>query len=97
MTPYLCDLAIDFDAALAYKASDVEELITQIEAALAEVEDTKVVVVVKNAHYLTTKAFSVLYNYICKPSSDVFLVLVSSDKSKIFPPLLNYVQTTAAA
>lgn len=97
MTPYLCDLAIDFDAANAYEASDVEGLINQIQTTLAETEDKKVVVVLKNAHYLTTKAFSVLYNYIRKPHLNVVLVLVSSDKSRIFPPLLEYVQTTATA
>jgi DNA polymerase III gamma/tau subunit len=97
MTPYLCDLAIDFDAQIAYEASDVEALINQIQAFLVENEGRKVVVVLKNAHYLTMRAFSVLYNYIREPHSDIVLVLVSSDKSRIFPPLLEYVQTTAVA
>jgi DNA polymerase III gamma/tau subunit len=97
MTPYLCDLAIDFDAATAYEASDVEALINQIQVSLVENEGRKVVVVLKNAHYLTMRAFSVLYNYIREPQSDVVLVLVSSDKSRIFPPLLEYVQTAAVA
>jgi hypothetical protein len=33
MTPYLCDFAIDFDASTAYEASDVEELIFQVQTA----------------------------------------------------------------
>jgi DNA polymerase III gamma/tau subunit len=97
MTPFLCDIAIDFDAQSAYHASDIEKLINQIQTALTEAEGRKVVVVLKNAHYLTMKAFSVLYDYIREPHSNVVLVLVSSDKSRIFPPLLEYVQTTVSA
>ncbi|GJD23949.1 hypothetical protein RIVM261_089050 [Rivularia sp. IAM M-261] len=94
MTPYLCDTAIDFDAQTAYEASDIEDLINQIRVST---KGRKVVVVLKNAHYLTMRAFSVLYNYIREAPKDVVLVLVSSDKSRIFPPLLEYVQTTASA
>jgi DNA polymerase III gamma/tau subunit len=97
MKPYLCDLASYFDAATAYEASDVETLINQIQASVVENEGYLVIAVLKNAHYLTMKAFSVLYNYIREPHSDVVLVLVSSDKSRIFPPLLEYVQTTSSA
>lgn len=97
MTPFLCDIAIDFDAQSAYQASDIEKLINQIQTALTEAEGRKVVVVLKNAHYLTMKAFSVLYDYIRELHSNVVLVLVSSDKSRIFPPLLEYVQATLTA
>lgn len=75
----------------------IEELINQIQAALTEAEGRKVVVVLKNAHYLTMKAFSVLYNYIREPHSNVVLVLVSSDKSRIFPPLLEFLEATFQA
>ena len=92
MTPFLYDIAIDFDAQSAYQASDIEELINQIQAALTEAKGRKVVVVLKNAHYLTIKAFSALYNYIRELHSNVVLVLVSSDKSRIFPPLLEFLQ-----
>jgi DNA polymerase III gamma/tau subunit len=97
MTTYLCDLATYLDAATAYEASDIETLINQIQASVVENESRKVLVVLKNTHYLTMNAFSVLYNYIREPHSDVLLVLVSSDKSRIFPPLLEYVQTTSSA
>jgi DNA polymerase III gamma/tau subunit len=97
MTTYLCDLATYLDAATAYDASDIEALINQIQASVVENEGRKVVVVLKNAHYLTMKAFSILYNYIREPHSDVVLVLVSSDKSRIFPPLLEYVETISSA
>ncbi|BAZ71411.1 hypothetical protein NIES4106_62080 (plasmid) [Fischerella sp. NIES-4106] len=94
MTPYLCDSAIDFDAQSAYEASDIENLINNIQTTS---EGRKVVVILKNAHYLTMRAFSVLYNYIREANSSVVLVLVSSDKSRIFPPLLEYVQASASA
>lgn len=94
MTLYLCDRAIDFDAQTAYGASDIENLINQIRVSA---KGGKVVVVLKNVHYLTMKAFSVLYNYIREAPKDVVLVLVSSDKSRIFPPLLEYVLSTASA
>jgi hypothetical protein len=97
MTPYLCDFAIDFDASTAYEASDVEELILRVQTALSVIDGGKVVVVLKNAHYLTTRAFSILYNYVRELHTDVVLVIVSSDKSRIFPPLLEYVQTLAVA
>lgn len=95
MTPFLCDIAIDFDAQSAYQASYIEKLINQIQTALTEAEDTNVVVVLKNAHYLTMKAFSVLYDYIRELHFNVILILVFSDKSRIFPPLLEYVQANA--
>ncbi|MBG1269429.1 hypothetical protein [Nostoc sp. WHI] len=93
MTPYLCDLAIEFDAQVSYEAKDIENLIKQTKIALSESSKTKVVVILKNAHYLTTKAFSVLYNYIRESNSSLMLILVSCEKAKIFPPLLDYVQT----
>lgn len=92
MTPYLCNLAIEFDAQVSYEAKDIENLIKQTKIALSESSDTKVVVILKNAHHLTTKAFSVLYNYIQESNSSLVLILVSWEKAKIFPPLLDYVQ-----
>lgn len=96
MTSFLCDTAIDFDAIDAYEAKDIEGLINQIQTSLGEASGSKVVVLLRNAHYLTTKANACLYNYIRAPlSSNVVFVLVSTDKSKIFPPLLDFVQMTA--
>ncbi len=86
MTTYLYDLAIDFDAQTDYEASDIEGLKNQIESALAKAEGRKVAVVVKNAHYLTTRAFYMLYKYTREPNCDVVLVPVESDKSSIFSP-----------
>ncbi|BAZ13221.1 hypothetical protein NIES4071_50600 [Calothrix sp. NIES-4071] len=94
MTSFLCDQAIDFDATNTYEAKDVERLINQIQAYLAETENRKVVVLLRNAHCLTTKAFALLYSYIRESrASSVVFVLVSTDKSKIFPPLLDFVQS----
>ncbi|MEA5505948.1 hypothetical protein VB735_23085 [Halotia wernerae UHCC 0503] len=98
MTSFVCDQIIDFEATDAYEAQDIETLIEQVKALLAEVESSKVVVLLRNAHYLTTRAFAILYNYIREPiSSNVVFVLVSADKSKIFPPLLDLVQHQQAA
>jgi DNA polymerase III gamma/tau subunit len=97
MTSFLCDQAIDFDAVNGYEVKDIEVLINQLKISDAESE-RKVVVVLRNAHYLTTQAFALLYNYVRQPNaSNVVLVLVSSDKSKIFPPLLDFVQHQEAA
>jgi hypothetical protein len=93
----LCDSVIDFDAHTAYEAEDIENLISQVQQTLAENKTAKPVVVLKNAHYLTTKAFAVLNNYIRNSHPDISLVIVSSDKSKIFPPLLEYMESAYAA
>jgi DNA polymerase III gamma/tau subunit len=88
MTSFLCEQIIDFEAAKAYEAKDIEGLIEQVKTSLAESQGSKVVVLLRNAHYLTTRAFAILYNYIQEPiSTNVVFVLVSADKSKIFPPL----------
>ncbi|MEH1871087.1 hypothetical protein [Nostoc sp.] len=93
MTSFLCEQIIDFEAAEAYEVNDIEGLIKQVKTYLAESEGKKVVVLLRNAHYLTTRAFAILYNYIQEPiSTNVVFVLVSADKSKIFPPLLDFVQ-----
>ncbi|GAA6623403.1 hypothetical protein [Scytonema sp. NUACC26] len=93
MTSFLCDRVIDFDAARGYEAEDVKQLINQVQTSLSEIENSKILVLLRNAHYLTTKAFAVLYNYIRESSTtNVVFVLISTDKSKIFPPLLDYVQ-----
>jgi DNA polymerase III gamma/tau subunit len=98
MTSFVCDQIIDFEATIAYEAQDIETLIEQIKTKLAESEDTRVVILLRNAHYLTTRAFGILYNYIRSPiSANVVFVLVSTDKSKIFPPLLDLVQHQQAA
>ncbi len=93
MTSFLCDQIIDFDAISAYEAKDIEGLVNQIQETFIKAEGRKVVVLLRNAHYLTTKAFVILYNYVRESlSGDAVFVLVSSDKSKIFPPLLDFVQ-----
>lgn len=93
----LCDSIIDFDAHTAYEAKDIENLISQVQETLAGDKTAKPVVVLKNAHFLTTKAFTVLNNYIRNSNDAISLVIVSSDKSKIFPPLLEYMESTYAA
>lgn len=93
MTSFICDQIIDFEAVNAYEAQDIERLIEQVKVSLVEIEGCKVVVLLRNAHYLTTRAFVILYNYIRQPiSSNVVFVLISSDKSRIFPPLLNLIE-----
>ncbi|MBE9213647.1 MAG: hypothetical protein HC836_15990 [Richelia sp. RM2_1_2] len=93
----VCDSVIDFDAHTAYKAEDIENLISQVQQLLAENKTAKPVVVLKNAHYLTTKAFAVLNNYIRNSHSTVSLVIVSSDRAKIFPPLLEFIESADVA
>lgn len=98
MTSFVCDQIIDFEAAEAFEAKDIESLLEQIKSTQTQTEAFKVVVLLRNAHYLTTRAFAILYNYIQEPISDnVVFVLVSADKSKIFPPLLDFVQHQKAA
>ncbi|QSJ19142.1 hypothetical protein JYQ62_10640 [Nostoc sp. UHCC 0702] len=93
MTSFVCDQIIDFEAAEAFEAKDIESLIEQIESFQTQAQAFKILVLLRNAHYLTTRAFAILYNYIREPISDnVVFVLVSADKSKIFPPLLDFVQ-----
>jgi hypothetical protein len=59
-------------------------------------ESNNVVVLLKNTHYLTTKAFAVLYNYIRQNPSNNVIFIVSGDKSKIFPPLLDCLETSVS-
>ncbi|MBH8574926.1 hypothetical protein I8752_18260 [Nostocaceae cyanobacterium CENA369] len=93
MTSFICDQIIDFEATHAYEAQDIERLIEQVQTSLAEMEGRKVVVLLRDAHYLTTRAFVILYNYIREPfSTNAVFVLVSGDKSRIFPPLLNLIE-----
>ncbi|MBW4683915.1 MAG: hypothetical protein KME40_02205 [Komarekiella atlantica HA4396-MV6] len=94
MTSFLCEQVIDFDAIDGYEAKNIETLIEQLQA----IESRKVVVLLRNAHYLTTQAFAILYNYIRQlNSSHAAFVLVSTDSSRIFPPLLDFVQHQEAA
>ncbi|MBO3463095.1 hypothetical protein G7B40_038005 [Aetokthonos hydrillicola Thurmond2011] len=98
MASFLCDMVIDFDAVNGYEAKDVEQLIQQVKASGVGAAQRRVVVLLRNAHYLTTRAFAILYDYIREPlSSHVVLVLVSTDQSRIFPPLLDFVQHQQAA
>ncbi|MCM0589501.1 MAG: hypothetical protein KA716_04280 [Gloeotrichia echinulata DEX184] len=100
MTAFVCDQIIDFEAtnANAYEAQDIERLLEQIKTLLAQTEGSKVVVLLRNAHFLTTRAFGILYNYIRSPiSANAVFVLVSTDKSRIFPPLLELVLLRQAA
>jgi len=93
VTSFVCDQIIDFEATDAYEAQNIETLIEQVKAAMHEPNSLKVVVLLRNAHFLTRRAFAILYNYIRSPISvNVIFVLVSTDKSKIFPPLLDLVQ-----
>lgn len=49
---------------------------------LVEMEGSQVVVLLRNADYLTTRAFIIFYNYIRQPiSNNVVFVMVSGDKS----------------
>jgi len=94
MTSFLCEQVIDFDAIDGYEAKNIETLIEQLQV----IESRKVVVLLRNAHYLTTQAFAILYNYIRQlNSSHAVFVLVSTDSSRIFPPLLDFVQHQEAA
>jgi DNA polymerase III gamma/tau subunit len=93
MTSFICDQIVDFEATSAYEAQDIERLIEQINTLLADSEDSRVVILLRNAHYLTTRAFVILYNYIREPfSKNAVFVLVSSNKSRIFPPLLDLIE-----
>ncbi|MFB2918645.1 MULTISPECIES: hypothetical protein [Aerosakkonema] len=88
MQSILCQELIEFDASSRDRADDIQQLLPEVEAATQSR-----VVVLKNAHYLTTKAFAILYEYLReKSSNDVVFILVSSDRSRIFPPLLECVK-----
>ncbi|GEM_PF-1736084 len=94
MTSFICDQLIDFDASVAYESQNVEGLINQIQDAVAENGGRKVVILLRSGHYLTTKAFATLYDYIrTQSTNNIVFVLVSTDKSKIFPPLLSLLQS----
>ena len=80
---------IEFDAQQeGYQVKDIEQLLGRISQSAACLST---VVILKNAHYLTTMAFSLLYDYLQEHSTRVLMVLVSSDRSRIFPPLLDCV------
>lgn len=78
---------VEFDAQESYEAHDIQELLAQVSRTR-----NSTVVILKNAHYLTTKAFITLYEYLQQKSNDVTFLLVSSDESKIFPPLLQWLK-----
>ncbi len=94
MTSFLCDQVIDFDAINdGYEALDVERLLIEIQQILAENRARKCVVLLRSAHYLTTRAFAILHEYIRNSEvNNVIFVLVSTDKSKIYPPLLSLLE-----
>ena len=88
MQSILCQELIEFDASSRYHAEDIQQLLAEVDAV-----NQYTVVVLKNAHYLTTKAFAILYEYLQrKPSKEAVFILVSSDRSRIFPPLLDCVK-----
>jgi hypothetical protein len=85
MQSLLCDRLINFDATHAYESSDIEGLLGQI---VDVAEPTAVVI--KNAHYLTAVACGLLHNYLASKPDNVAFVM-SGDRTRIFPPLLDYV------
>jgi folylpolyglutamate synthase/dihydropteroate synthase len=94
MQTFLCQNIINLDAQWNYEAKDIQRLIGR-----AQVSDRATAIVIDNAHFLTTRAFVILYEYIQqrlsqpKTSKGVLLLIVSNDKSKIFPPLLEFVSS----
>jgi hypothetical protein len=79
--------AIEFNAVLEYHAQVIiERLIRQLSAC-----NGPTLLVLKNAHYLTSEAFSALYCYLLQ-TPNVEVVLAVTDETKTFPPLLEYVK-----
>jgi DNA polymerase III gamma/tau subunit len=88
---YLYQGMVEFDAQTqGYELNDIESLLQRISStALGE----STLLVLKNAHYLTTTAFVALYEYLKQNPARVMVVLLSSDNTRIFPPLFEYVVT----
>ena len=74
---------IEWDAANGYEFADIFPLIQSASSAPS-------VLLLKNAHLLTTKVFNELYR-LMEGSPSVNLILSSSEPGKVFPPLLQYV------
>lgn len=76
---------IEVDAIGGYRVQDIEALLNRIDGQEA-------IVVIKNAHMLTAKAFYRLHDFLQDDSKRIDLTLVSSELEKIFPPLLGNAQ-----
>ena len=76
---------IEVDAINGYHAQNIEALLQQLDREEA-------IVVIKNAHMLTAKAFYCLHDFLQDDSKRIDLTLVSSELEKIFPPLLGNTQ-----
>lgn len=60
----------------------IERLIEQVKMLLVEMEGFQALVLLRNADYLTTRAFTIFYNYIRQSiSNNVVFVMVSGNKS----------------
>ena len=87
-TAFYCQSLIEFDAAEKYQSEDIGLLITETISA-----NHKKLVVIKNTHRLTTKASVYLYKYLkAKDDSNTIFFLISDDRLRMFPPLLEYLE-----
>lgn len=81
-------MVIIYDAkSCGYSADDVQQLIKQVPCS----NKAKVTMIIKNAHYFNTEAFVILNEFLERSTPIVLCVLLSADKTRIFPPLLNHV------
>ena len=76
---------IEWDTANGFEFADISPLIQSAEADPS-------VLLLKNAHLLTTKVFNELYR-LMEGNSAVNLILSSPEPEKIFPPLLKHAVT----
>jgi hypothetical protein len=74
---------IEWNAVTGDRESDIKSVIESIDS-------DNTIIVIKNAHLLTTAAFNCLQQFI-EENPTVNLILVSDEPDKIFPPLIDCV------
>lgn len=89
MQSFLCDRLVELNAHDSHESKDVQALLNDLHG-----YSDPTVVVLKHAHFLTTAAFLLLHQYLQQKPQNISFVLESSDRSRIFPPLLEYLGTT---
>lgn len=86
----LYENVIQFDAKEdGYQGEQMHQLIQDVTGSASF---CSTVLLLKNADHLTTCAFALLHEYLQEAPSKVMVIMISTDRSRIFPPLLQYVE-----